>query len=367
MACAAVVGTPGVPAATDPRAVAGPAFHAPAIGALADVSTTVEPTADTSPHPPETVITRCTRRPCRSRASPRCTRRVAIPPVSPWPEWRNVPSTSPWRKSCTTVRPLCPPPAPGVANASDSARVAACASDRTDPSDPGDPSGPADPPVFATQSSAARAGAASGTTRHPGSVRRSPRPDSAAARTSAASPSSLATCVSRLRDARRGTRPTVSTSRVRASGSRSNRIAAANPAWTASGAVTAHRSRVRWASMPAKPPCAQRRTRSGMPAVRGPTSPSASTACSATCGRWSASRATRWSAACAPPWAPRARTAATAVIGSASAVAATSRSAAPGGPPRAASWSRSPARSPSRMVPDDLTAAKAAPTSMRRP
>ena len=303
-------------------------------------------------------MTRSTRDPCLSRASPSCTSRVAIPPVSPLPECRRRPSTSPWRNSCTTVRPSDPPVGRGPRSAaaevwpSDRARVATVAR------------GPLE---AATAARADRAGSASGSSRHPRSARRSPRADRAAARTTVASAPSMPTRVRSRIPAGPGTRPTVSTSRSRAPGSCSDARAVASPPRTAAGATAAHVSRVRCASIPRNPPPAQRRTSGATASRRGVTPPRASTACSATPARSSLRRATRWTAARALPWAPRARTAATAVIGSGSDVVASSRPTASGPQPRATSSSRSAARKPSRMLPDDLTAQRAAATSMPRP
>ena len=138
---------------------------------------------------------------------------------------------------------------------------------------------------------------ASGAARHPGSARRSPRAASAAARTTAAS-AVVARDPGEQRGCRpaRGPGPIVSTRRARAAGS-----ALGVEGGVQRGAVHGirHRNRPRLegalrehpreASLGAAPH--QRRR---LPRGCGRTPPRASTACSATSGRSSSSRATRW-------------------------------------------------------------------------
>ena len=199
-----------------------------------------------------------------------------MPPVSPRPECRRRPSTSPWRKSCTTVRPsdrteAAGRNAEGVGGwASALARAATRARG---------------PPEAATASRAARADGASGAPRHPGSVRRSPRADRAAARTTGASVSSRAIFVGVPRAPGAGTSPRVSTRRARPAGSGSKASAAVRASMTSAGAAVAQVSTVRWASIPVNPPRAVRRTSGATASGCGAAPPKASTACSATSGR----------------------------------------------------------------------------------
>ena len=63
------------------------------------------PTVPSAGRPRDTVVVRAVARPLRTRASPSCTSRVAMPPLSPRPACVRSASMSAWRKSWTTDRP----------------------------------------------------------------------------------------------------------------------------------------------------------------------------------------------------------------------------------------------------------------------